>query len=65
MSMLSKNLHLDPKPFFSTFNKVQTSFWDKEDPSTFGPDLSHLFTVENYRFLSHVLGTQRIIKIEN
>ena len=61
--MLSKFLHLDP--FFPTFNKVQTSFWTGEDSSDSKPDLSHLFTVEDFRFLSHVLGTQQIITIEN
>ena len=63
MSMLSKFLHLDP--FVPTFNKVQTSFWAGADPYDSKPDVSHLFTVEDYRFLSHVLGTQQIITIEN
>ena len=63
MSILSKFLHLDP--FFPTFNKVQTSFWAGADPYDSKPDVFHLFTVEDYRFLSHVLGTQQIITIEN
>ena len=65
MSNLSKFLHFDHQPLFTKFNKVKTNLWTKETSPNFQPDLSHLFRFEDFKFLSHVIGTQKIITIEN
>ena len=65
MSYLSKFQHLEYKPLFAKPDKVKTNIWTKETPSTFRPDPSHLFRFEDFIFLSHVIGTQKIITIEN
>jgi hypothetical protein len=65
MSNLSKFLHFDHQPLFTKFDKVKTNLWTKETSSTFRPSLSHLFRFEDFKFLSHVIGTQKIITIEN
>ena len=64
MSYLSKFQHFDYQPLFTKFDKVKTNLWTKETSSTFRPNLSHLFRFEDFIFLSHVIGTQKIITIE-
>ena len=65
MSYLSKFQHLEYQPLFAKLDKVKTNIWTKETSSTFRPDPSHLFRFEDFIFLSHVIGTQEIITIEN
>ena len=66
MSYLSKFQHIDHDiQLFEEPDKVKTNIWTKETPSTFRPDPSHLFRFEDFIFLSHVIGTQEIITIEN
>ena len=66
MSYLSKFQHIEHDiQLFEEPDKVKTNIWTKETQSNFRPDPSHLFRFEDFIFLSHVIGTQEIITIEN
>ena len=61
---LFKFLHFWTSTTLYQIQQVQTNLWSKETSPTFWPDFSHLFRVEDFKSLSHVIGTRKSLPFD-